>query len=276
MATHALDLTTILKAFIQLEADCFSKGIAWKAINPLQAEIFELLGQYRDDVEELRDLIANVTINPPFGIIVTSVLDKTVCWIDGVGEEAAIRKDGKEYPAFRLRGGCRVLGTEPHGGEPLLEIETKNGDRLYIMMCDKEMEGMALAKKVLGLSMVKWSAHPDYEPRVKATIPKVDFSLEPDIDFLVGASTTYRRVDWSIDKATQKFRFRMNEKGARAVVETVMFLMTSINPKLKKKEQIIIDRPFIGWFVQPGSAFPMAPFYADTDSWKASGKLEDL
>jgi len=270
MGTSALDLATIIKAFLVLEQEKFFPAQMWEAINPSQVEVFELLATRRDEVAKLRDLVGSAKSHPDFSISVISVLDKTVRWLDGKAQQ------NKNYPGFKLKKGCSVYTVEGFEDSPLLEIVTKNGDRLCLMMHTDQLAGMELVKTVFDVLKAKRKFHLEYEMSVEASIPCVNFDLRPDISFLVGAFASKDGNNWTISKADQRFRFRMNEEGARALVETSMMILGCCIERNPRKKKIVIDQPFIGWFMQSDCDFPMAVFYADVDSWKDSGKLENL
>ncbi|HAV11703.1 MAG TPA: hypothetical protein DCX32_04170 [Candidatus Moranbacteria bacterium] len=268
MPTTALDLATIIKAFLELESRGFPKGGDWTVVNDLQREVLGLFEEYHDRIAALRDLEGSADFEPPMSIKVTTVLDKTVRWLEGIAEKSrAIRKGSVDYPAFRLTQGCSVFEVEGFSG-PLLVVETKNGDKLWIMMTDVQSDGMEMVRTAFRLLGSKKEHHSEYVHYPDAVIPKVYFNLRPDISFLLGAGALKGGYSWVINRAEQKFKFRMNEEGARARVETSLGLFgCSIREKPRKKT-IEIDRPFIGFFTQADSGFPMAVFYADYDCWK--------
>ena len=270
MSTHAMDIATIIKIFITLKKERGIGSSGWNSINPLQKQIFEFYEKYQDEVSHLKNLNCNIGIDSPLEITATSTLDKSVIWKGGIAKESSVKCKEKKYPAFRLEEGCSVFAVDGFE-EPLLMIETKSKDKLWILM-SQETSGLDLARTALDISVAAKKLHQEYVWHPEAIIPKVDFKLEPNISFLEGANS----ANWSISKATQKFKFRMNEEGARAIVETHMVLFGCCVQEITKIEKIVIDKPFIGWFTQDGSSFPMAVFYADTDCWKDAGKLKDL
>lgn len=275
MATHALDLATIIKALIVLRKKHSLGNNGWNANNEIAKEVFQLLEKHCSEIVKLKDLKCDTEIISPLGIKVTSVLDKTVKWLEGIAKETQLKSCGKMYPAFKLTEGCSIFQVADFS-EPLLIIKTKSGDAIWLMMSDQQLESMDLIRFAMSVIESDINFHPDYVWEPEAVIPKVDFNLEPDIGFMVGSSTFGNGNNWTIQQAKQKFKFRMNEKGARVVVETMMVLLGACISHETKKKKIIIDKPFIGWFMQQGVNFPMAVFYCDRDSWKDGGKLSEL
>lgn len=277
MATKALDVATILHALKKMEDELFLGYPGWYHHNSVQEWLLPMLSDEtrRGQIGKIRD-ITGVAILEGLSINLISVLDKTVRWKQGIANPEEIFKNGKKYPAFKLKKGCRVFRAEGLGDDPVLVIETKSGDLLYIMMAEEEKTGINLVKKAFRIFEAEKKSHEEYVWSPSAIIPKVDFELFPEIDFMLDACKIGRGVSWSIVKASQEFSFRMNEEGARARVKTEMIVMGCCVSAPIRKEFIIIDKPFIGFFVQPGVDIPLAVFYADYDSWKTGGKLADM
>lgn len=271
MTTQALDLATILKAFLQLEEKGF-KPSYWKTSNDKQQRILDLLDPWERDIQRLQDLDCEVKIQGALQIAVTAILDKTVFWLDGVADKAVIDCDGKKFPGFKLKDGCSVHEIGGYS-EPLLLIETKSGDLLHLMPFKQELVGLDLVEKVLGIIGMDKGHHPEYASKVNAKVPQIDFNLRPEISFLCGMCNQRRDGDWVIGSAKQEFRFRMNRCGAHAFVRTEMILLgSSVGPDFHKTE-FVLDSLFLGWITEKGNCFPLAIFWADTDCWKETENL---
>lgn len=276
MATKALDVATILYALKKMEDELFYGFSGWTCANDIQGWLLPMLGNQttREQLGRISD-ITGIAVQEGTMITLVSVLDKIVRWKQGIAEPETIKNGNKIYPAFKLKEGCRVLKVDGFGDDPLISVETKSGDLLYIMMGEEEKTGVDLVKKAFRILEADKTFHQDYIFSPKAIIPKVDFELYPEIDFMLWASKNCGGIaPWVIIKATQEFAFRMNEEGARARVKTEMLVMGCSLPI--KDEIIVIDKPFIGFFVQPGVDIPLAVFYADFDSWRDGGKLADM
>ncbi|EKD46582.1 MAG: hypothetical protein ACD_67C00165G0002 [uncultured bacterium] len=274
MATKAIDMATIMKALWNLRQGHAIGHAGWQVGNENQRKVFDLFERYFDEIICLNDIDCTAKVEGA-RIIVEAILDKSVKWLDGIAKDETIKIGTVHYPAFKLKKGCTVFKVE--GFEcPLLVIETKSGDNLWLMMTEKQLEGMELVRKAFEIVEGRRLRHPEYITSSDAIIPKIDFNLKPDIGFLVGASTFASGVNWVIDEARQEFKFRMNEEGARAVVKTSLGVLGCCVSFETKKEVITIDKPFIGFFTQKNSGFPLAIFYSDFDSWKSVGKLRAL
>lgn len=274
MATKAIDMATILKALFALREEHLIGCGGWRAGNENQRYVLDLFEEHGRVVSNLNDLNCSTRVEGT-RIIVEALLDKSVKWLEGNAKSETIKVKTSEYPAFILKQGCsvfKVAGFE----NPLLMVKTKNGDNLWMMMVEKEFEGMDLVHEAFEIIKNRGLRHPEYISSPDAIIPKVDFNLEPDISFLIGASTSGGGESWVIDEAKQKFKFRMNEEGARAVVESRLGVLGCCIDSDIRKRIITIDKPFIGFFTQGNYNFPLAIFYADFDSWKNAGKLRAL
>lgn len=289
--TKAFDVATIFYALLTLEKEFLGVDRQWLVQNKKQKQLFEIYAAYKDVLPQIKNLKALASIdwkalnaflisekfNPMFdgpldGIGVVSILDKFVKWAEK-GVVCQIRSKGKIYPGFELKGGNFNVYRVKHAQQPLIELITQSDDRLFLMMNEKSGDELKLFDAVEKVMAVK-----EYMPNPFSAvqIPKIDFDIKPDISFLVGANTRdLEKRFWFIAQALQQFKFRMNEKGARAKVATGILLSKGLSFEPEKK--LIFDKPFLGWFMQKGIPLPLAIFHAEQDSWKEpTGTLEEL
>jgi len=294
MATHALDIVTILKCIKEAEDKFLGEGRRWGTKDEKQLLIFEWYAKYRDaldkitgldakaskDSRELNDFLKSKGFAPMFhelssnDIGVASILDKMVKWLQGTAQIVDIVAENRQtYPGFELpEEGTRIFET-PKG--LLAKLKTKSTDTLWLLLPSK---GIVLA----GLEMVKMAfdlmseEHASSTRYAGAEIPMLDFEVEPDISFMNGADTYDQQgAYWFIAQAFQVFKMRMDEEGARVKVATGMRLFSA---RIPVKVKLVFNRPFYGWWTQDDfKELPMAVFCVDYDSWrKPAGRLEDL
>jgi hypothetical protein len=294
MSTQALDTTTILHALATLEGEFLGTQCVWEPVNGGQTKIFGWLTACKDQLKRVAGLKSkastdyrvlnaflaeerfSIRLNPFEGIGVVSILDKLVEWLDGAAALTEIRgANGQTFPGFEIEAnGAHVYRVVGQPG-PLVEMKTKSADTLWLYLPDENIsiyDGIDLVRMIAGVMASPRSTHDRY---AGVRVPKIDFDITPDISFLIGAGVIDKDgLDWYITQAIQQFKFRMNEKGARARVATAISAKRGMSFEPVK---LSINRPFYGWFTQPGFDMPIASFYADYNSWKEpAGSLEDL
>lgn len=222
---------------------------------------------------ELNDFLAKRGFDPKFGPVslgVASVLDMLVKWLIKGVRVPFTGADGVSYPAFQLEAGVHVSNV-PGLDNPVVTIDTQTGAVVYFCMIPEPATGMELVQQAMVAMGPGRTANNDYQGVV---LPTVDLALEPDLGWLLGVSATSPRTGghFVASQAFQQFRFRMNERGARAKVATgIGFECTSVSTPL------VFDQPFMCFMKQPTSSVPLAVLYADTDVWvEPAGDLEDL
>lgn len=303
MATRALDVITIMHALSELEGEL---GIAsWRAKNQNQEKIFAWLEKNRELLakitgldakasrfwEELNRFLTDRKFDPmvePFdpdeGIGVVSVLDKLVKWKRGPADKVMISTMRGTIPGFELPwDGVNIYEVDGYPASFLLELLTKSDDTLWLFAHkDTGLDGMELAELSMDV-MSRARREPTrrnygrFESPVYsgAQVPMLDFDIKPDIGWLAGADTTVVGGKYYfISQASQQFKMRMDETGARVKVATVVVMLRGMGDEPKK---FVLDHPFYGWWMQKGLNLPMAAFFADWDSLhEPAGKLEDL
>lgn len=293
MATRALDVVTILHALSVLDGELNTTG--WKAKNPQQKQVFAWLEEHRELLAKVTGLEAKASrfwqelnayltarkfdpmvtpFDPNQGIGVVSILDKLVKWRSGPGTKVEIPTVQGNCPGFELPpSGVNIHKVAGYPNSYLLELLTESDDTLWLFVHDNtSLEGLDMVT----LSMdVMSKPRDEYPAFTGAQVPMVDFDIKPDLGWLQGADTIAEGGDYYyIAQASQQFKMRMDETGARVKVATVIVAKRCIVevPKL-----LIIDQPFFGWWTQNGLSLPMAAFFADWDSLhKPAGSLEDL
>ncbi len=291
MATMAMDVITIMDALHTLEKEHLGYDRAWGTYNNTQGWFFELYARFKGLVGQLHNLKAKASVDwlvlnefltangfdpmfdePLDGIGAVSILDMLVEWLYQASLCNIHGKDGKTHDGFAIPAeGVEFfkVGTFEH---PLARLKTKSGDSLWLMMFDALSSPADLVKFAFMVMDLQHSRTARY---AGAELPMVDFNLKPDISWLEGADTTEDDgTPWYIYQASQQFKFRMNEEGARAKVASgVGVRKCAIGPG-----PLHFNQPFAGWFTQDSIApvLPIAVFYAGSDSWKKAGSIHNL
>lgn len=305
MATRALDIITIMHALSVLESEL---GIdRWQAKNLDQERMFGWLEAHREQIAKITGLDAKASrfweelnkfltdrkfqplfdpFDPSMGIGVASVLDKLVHWKEGPGQKVMISTADGLTPGFELPAkGVNVYSVDGYSGSYLVELLTKTDDTLWLFITSNtNWDGLELAElsmDIMGRSRKivmrkSWSGGSDYPAFAGAQVPMLDFDVEPDISWLIGADTVTNSGEYYfVSQARQQFKMRMDETGARVKVATAIAMERCMRDEA---EPLIIDCPFYGWWTQKGlEGLPMAAFFADLDSMHTpAGSLEDL
>lgn len=294
-STIVLDPATLSKALTRLGQTIGSDS--WTAMTyessgrgALQRRFLDWYGQYRYAVEGLSGLETEASTSagilnkflvengfaPLFreisdgGVGVAAILDMLVRWAVEARITTIARYDASRYEhrAFEIPKAGAEFFNVPGEEQPLVRLATKDGGGVWLMMTSGPTDGMWLVEAA-AFAMANYRPADD-KWWSSVQVPTLEIDTEVSLDWMLGLSAG----DHIIDQAFQIFKLRMNEEGARVKVATGLATMRG-GPRLPKP--LVFNRPFIGWFTQPGSSIPMAVFYAHHDSWQApGGDLEDL
>lgn len=290
MATQIFDVTTIVRALAKMEEEFFGENRKWERINYKQSVFLELYDNYKKDVlkmgnmktlasrsaAELNKFLAENGFDirledlGPDGVGVVAILDRLVKWLaEADSGEQKIYRDGTEYPAFRLEGtGVRFYISKNHY-EPIAELETQTGDKVYLTKLEEPFDGLELTERALDIIKSQKVPCCDYKGVI---IPEVMIDKQVDISFLLGMSTKDSEGDpWFISQALQQAKFAMNKEGARVKVATALAAVRYCVGPIVEPPDLIFDSPFLLWIVgREGSDLPLISIYVDTDSWKSA------
>jgi hypothetical protein len=205
MATHALDVVTILHALNTLEEEFLGPDRQWGAHNELQQKLLALYARYgalakvhglkakaSTDWQVLNKFLVDERFDPEFGpfdgIGVASILDKLVNWLEGKATLCLINAHNQEYPGFELEpfGAAVYLPSEFPGS--LAMIKTRSEDTLWLYLPHPTVNLNHLDMVQMALDIHLGFKRVD-EHYAGVQIPKVDFSVKPDLSFLLGTDT---------------------------------------------------------------------------------------
>jgi hypothetical protein len=108
----------------------------------------------------------------------------------------------------------------------------------------------------------------------RVVVPKVHFTKEVDIDWLVGIESGVDPDIIEVLAAKQEVRFGMNEIGARAKEASALAMIgRSITQEVST---YVVDEPFLLWIERPGVDVPLFQAWFNEVSWEDPGDLADL
>lgn len=291
MATKAVDIVTIFHALNVLENNFLGKDRVWKTDNDFQWRVFELYTSHKEklgklkglkalaskDWRELNRFLVKNQFDPMFepfvGIGAASILDMVVEWLKKAST-CQIYANQREYPGFEIPKGGHIV-YDPSGTDFrwVAALATKSGGALWLALPEKQPED-ELALINMAFSAMSGILRPRNDIST-VQIPEIDFDIKPDLQKICGAETYDQKGKyWFISQAKQQFKLRMNKEGAHVKVATAIAMERGIS---FGPHPLIINRPFMGWFTQPGApSLPLAIFYVDYDCWKKAGDLKDM
>ncbi len=308
MGTRALDLITIGAALMKLEekviAETKANSAQWKTklgkLSPetefvlklLTEKNRKLLAKLKDlnvkvsfDADGLNEMMENAGFSEDIGNLgsremgFVSILDKLTKWLE-VADECWIQTKCGKKPGFRLHSDeVDIYEVDGYEKSILVSPRTRTKNNIWFFLHnDPNIEGVKMAKLAFNVMGRERWLHSRYEG---AKIPKIDFVVKPNIKWLtelmIEPDTLNIEDAFFLRKAEQVFRMRMDETGAR--VKVLTFGSGLIGSAMRRRKEIlIIDRPFYGWWTQDNlEKLPMVCFYADFDCWKEpEGSLEEL
>jgi hypothetical protein len=197
------------------------------------------------------------------GFAVASILDVLVKWL-GEGKKTTIRNGN--YPAVKLKEGVSIF-MGPHGN-PLVAVETKSGDIVFMTVVDEVPEDV-FAVQALVDQMTASKATPWRGNNKGVIFPMVNYDQQIDISWLCGLKV---HPEWYVQQALQQTKFRMNEIGARAQSAVAMTMRCA--SAMAEPKPIVIDRPFLLWIDRQGVDTPLFSGIFAEDVWEEPEGLD--
>ena len=264
--------------------DMLGKDRIWVAINGRQEPFIHIFENIRGETRSMKEIkcIASMDageinrflqeegfqfmLDPfkkgEFGT--ASVMDILVEWLtDGHTTEITSDRDGVSiFPGVILKTGVSFVRSSYHD-QPIVVIETKSGDKVY-MMAHSRLEDMKLIARVNGIMSMPLNPISEFEG---IHFPQVYIDQKVDISWL---ERLWTRDDngrnFEIAKILQQTKFRMNEKGARAQSAVA----TKIRPTCVRITHplLIINEPFLIWISRPGLRQPLFTGWISEEDWK--------
>lgn len=157
-------------------------------------------------------------------------------------------------------------------GKQVKVIEYLNYDHFIIELQSKSLNDQILLAKVKpGKTLLEIiedvertaaggnSARPRLKEWETVCIPVLNFNVNHTFPELSGKRFANKgKEEWTIDKAVQWTRFKLNQKGALLKSEARMTVTTAIgpSPNFVLPRQFIFDKPFLVYLKQKGAKYP--------------------
>ncbi len=203
---------------------------------------------------------------------VASVLDLLVEWmVEGIATTVTT-SNMKSYPGVRIDAKGISFFTVPGHSNPIAQIHTKNGDRVYLTMMSDQPEGFDLVARAEELTTGRKACHV-YGDLV---FPMVDLDQRVNISWLLDMMTTRQNTGqraW-ISQALQQTKLKMNQTGAH--VKSAVAIAVSLEMFIQPKPDHVINQPFLVWFERDGLSKPLFVGHITTDNWKNPGDLQNM
>jgi hypothetical protein len=231
------------------------------------------------DAQEINSFLAqrgfNLRVGPfpadHFGA--ASVLDLLVEWVSP-GSVITIKSGllrRRSYPGVHLRAGLMFLRAAGHWGA-IARISTKTGTDVYMTMLRSprpSLDLVALAEELTAKARRT-------ERYLGAKFPMVCLDHFVDVSWIEGVRATAESgVPTIVDKALQQTRLRMNERGARAESAVALVPLTASRWPARPRPPLVINRPFLIWFVRKGLAKPLFVGHITREDWKNPGDITE-
>ena len=303
MPTQTAVLHPILAALVKAEVEIGPNRI-WTATNDQQRIFLENFFTHRGDLsqfspeelkswmswraEELNQILQQegfaIQLQPfkpnEFGVV--GILDLLMEWLQEGKKKQIFAQNQRQYPGVNIKSGIgQLLGsndavpnfsafTHSSHQHPIVAVQTKTGDIVWMTIADKEREGFDLMTKVMSFK------RNDLQPmRSKEFVefPMIDLEQEVNIEWLLNMTTmdAARNVEVYISQAMQQTKFKMNHKGAHLKSAVAMGMTRK---GISMEDGVTIDAPFYLWVERNGLQFPIMAAYMDYDVMKDPGGLD--
>lgn len=193
---------------------------------------------------------------------VASILKVLVEWVKA-GTVTTVLTDKGTFPAVRFNDKNsyqKFVNREIHPF-PVVRVKTKTGYTVCMTVLDNLSDStFAISEKVDRVRKV-FDGCPEACRYV--IFPMIDYDRNVDISWIVGLN----RGDWTVARAIQQTKFRMNEIGARAE-SAVAMTMRCMACLVEDDDPVIIDKPFLLWIESPNARLPVFAGVFAEDVWK--------
>ncbi|NQT49413.1 hypothetical protein HQ571_01825 [Candidatus Kuenenbacteria bacterium] len=204
----------------------------------------------------------------PFGADtfgVASILDVLVDWFRP-GEEHTMHTDSGIYTGAKLKSGFRLCNLPGHENK-VVELQTKTGEKVYLMMGDAPESELVMMKQVQ-----EWTGQlvTSQDHASELVFPAVKLDREEDISWLIKMRTASANGDpYYISEAVQQTKFRLDHLGAHVRSAAAMAMRC-----LGFSTIYTINQPFYCWMMRDGLELPLFSAYLDRDVWTPQVETE--
>ncbi len=202
----------------------------------------------------------------PGGFGVASALDILGKWAVKGKKWSVKTEEGEYFPGVKMTNyGVKFYRVEEFPSL-IIEIETKEGDRVHLMMVDEVPSGLALLDFVEQIHKEKKSISPEHDGVV---FPKIDLDEETVLEWIIGLRFETSKEEqpyYTISQALQQTKLKMNEIGFRVKSAVALGVLAGAPPK--RTEPYVINKPFLMWITRLGLSKPLFIGYLNKDVWK--------
>lgn len=202
----------------------------------------------------------------PGGFGVASVLDLLGQWAIKGKEWSVETEDGKYYPGIKMNNYGNKFYHVKDDPNFIIEIETKDNDRVYLMMANEVPTGLSLLDYVEQLHKEKTTVPFQYDGFI---FPMIDLDEETILEWILDIRFETPKGDipyYVISQALQQTKLKMNEVGFRVKSAVALGILAGAAPK--KLEPYVINRPFLMWIRRSGLSKPLFIAYLNKEVWK--------
>ena len=268
---------------------------SWNSVNDMQTALLDrCYSQDVEDLEKIKDILESMSstdnealmkffkdrgfefdIKPfrrnEFGI--GSVLSVLVEWLKEY-EKYTVHIEDKSYSGVQAKENFEVYSSYRHE-YPIVMLETKTDEKIYITIADKEYESLDLLARIKDIDNSRIVKADSLAENYDSVIfPMVDLEHDVDISWVVGINVDDADgMNWHIAKALQKTRFKMNHIGAKA--ESAVYMDCCLACSSETKPIIVIDKPFFVWMTRPELHDPLFVGYISEEDWKDPGDFHN-
>ena len=235
-------------------------------------EIVSLVSRSADAINTfLAERGFSITVRPfdSRSIGIAAVQDITVEWKE-VGERTTVRAiaSGERHPAVRLTKGVNYY-TAPGHAHPIAMISTVSGD----IVCMTKLDGYpdsAFALDILAENLTR-TGRMTYVRFGGLVFPMVNLNTDMEMSWMLGMQLD----DSVVTQAVGQFKFRMNEKGARAQSAVAIVTTRAFSAPAP---DMVIDGPFLMWIIRPSLGaeqqyVPLCLAHITEKDWSDPGDL---
>lgn len=276
------------------QAELFLKDVQGiTTANEIQKKFIDQIHEYcKGDIHQIKEIesvadIDNEKINEwlkkrgfqiklepfgPGGFGVASVLDLLGQWVIKGKKWSVETEEGEYYPGIKMGNYGKKFHRVKDNPNFIIEIETKDDDRVFLMMADAVPTGLELLDHIEQIQKEMKEAPFEYDGFV---FPKIDLDEETILEWILELrfeTPKDKEPFYVISQALQQTKLKMNEEGFRVKSAVALGILAGAAPK--KTEPYIINQPFLMWITRPGLAKPLFMGYLNKDVWKDPKDLD--
>ncbi|MGQ4912378.1 MAG: hypothetical protein ACP6KW_09440 [Candidatus Thorarchaeota archaeon] len=208
----------------------------------------------------------------PGGFGIASVLDLLGLWEAKGKKSSVVTEDGRHFPGIKMNS-ATVRSYHVEGNPNLIiEIGTRIGDKVHLMMADEVPSGLNLLDFVEQIQREQKPTPFEYD---EVIFPMIDLDEVTMIEWILGLrfETSDGKVPhFVISQALAQTKLKMNEVGFRVKGAVAFGILAG--PPPRRVKTYMINRPFLMWITRPGLAKPLFVGYLSEDVWKDPGSLD--